>query len=375
MRRCVVAAKLKHMNRMAKNSFLILSVVVLAALFCFYFLPGNSFVIEGGMNQNEKGAASGESGVAKNMEKDDIVAEGDGGKVILAAVGDIMLARSVERQMIAKGDWKYPFLSTADITGGADIAFGNLETTILPGKTSANNSFFFRTDPKALEGLKFAGFDVLSLANNHIMNFGLDGLQSTLQNLDGAGIGHIGAGVSEKEIYAPVIKEVDGVKFGFLAYTYAKEQFSKNGEVYGTAYADVDKMKEQVAELAKSVDVAVVSMHMGEEYQTQSNAAQKNFARAAVDAGADLVVGHHPHVVETFEKYNGGYIIYSLGNFVFDQMWSEETRLGAIAKVTVENKKISDMEFVPIKIFNYAQPQILEGEEKDIILKRLQVGG
>ncbi|MFA6897089.1 MAG: CapA family protein [Patescibacteria group bacterium] len=368
-------AKLKHMNRMAKNSFLILAGVVLAALLCFYFLPGNSFVIEGGTNQNGNGAAGGGNGVAKNMEEDGIVAEGDSGKVVLAAVGDIMLARSVERQMIAKGDWKYPFLSTADITSGADIAFGNLETTILPGKTSADNSFFFRTDPKALEGLKFAGFDVLSLANNHMMNFGLEGLQSTLRNLDGAGIGHIGAGISEKEIYAPVIKEVGGVKFGFLAYTYAEERFSENGDAYGTVYADVDKMKKQVAELAKSVDVAVVSMHMGEEYQTQPNAAQKNFARAAVDAGADLVVGHHPHVVETFEKYNGGYIIYSLGNFVFDQMWSEETRLGAIVKVTVENKKISDMEFVPIKIFNYAQPQILEGEEKDMILKRLQGEG
>lgn len=364
------------MNRTVKTAFLLLTGATVAASLYFYFPLQNTFVIEGGLAKNNSQAVGG-SGVAPDGEgSDDVATTGKSdSKIVLAAVGDIMLSRDVERRMIAKKDWKYPFLQTAGITSEADITFGNLETAILPGKSVSVNSFLFRTDPKALEGLGVAGFDVLSLANNHTMNFGRTGLESTLQNLDGAGIGHIGAGLNEADIYAPVIKEVDGVKIGFLAYTYAKEQpRGSDGSVYGTAYAKIDTMKGQVTELAKSVDVVVVSMHMGEEYQTSPNAAQKNFARAAVDAGADLVVGHHPHVVETFEKYGEGAIIYSLGNFVFDQMWSEETRLGAIAMVTIENKKISGIRFVSIKIFDYAQPQLLVGKEGEMILERLGVG-
>ena len=298
----------------------------------------------------------------------------DDGKVVLVAVGDIMLSRVVEQKMIAKKDWKYPFLETAEITSGADIAIGNLETTVLPGEIVPTGSFSFRTDPKALEGIKLAGFDILSLANNHIMNFGLNGLKATLQNLDTAGISHIGAGISEEEIEKPVIKEVGGTKFGFLAYSYSRDySFYKDGDTYGVSYATIDKMKGQVTALEKSVDVVVVSMHMGTEYETEPNSAQKNFARAAVDAGADLVLGHHPHVVETFEKYKDGYIIYSLGNFVFDQMWSEETRLGAIAEVTFEDKQISNIRFVPIKIYDYAQPRVLEGAQAEMIQKRLEL--
>jgi poly-gamma-glutamate synthesis protein (capsule biosynthesis protein) len=355
------------MDRKVKIALLFLVGAVLATVPAFYYLPGKSFTIKGKYNQRENMVAIGSA---------NIPAGEDDSRIVLAAVGDIMLSRAVERKMIAKKDWKYPFLETAEITSGADITFGNLETTILPGARVLDMSFIFRADPKALEGLEVAGFDVLSLANNHTMNFGYSGLEATLQNLDGVGIGHIGAGLSEKSIYAPVIKEVEGVKIGFLAYTYAREQsHSIDGNIYGTAYANTDKMKDQVSELRNSADIVVISMHMGEEYQTSPNTVQKNFARAAVDAGAELVIGHHPHVVETFEKYNDGYIIYSLGNFVFDQMWSEETRLGAIAEITFENNKISDIRFVPVKIFDYAQPKLADGVDKDKILERLEANG
>lgn len=355
------------MNRTVK-----ITLLILAAILYFSLCLQNTFVIDGVSIQNENGAADDGKSDSYNVPNDDDPSLNNS-KIVLAAVGDIMLSRGVEQKMIARKDWKYPFLPTASITNGADIAFGNLETTIIAGKIIPSGSFTFRTDPKALEGLSLAGFDVLSLANNHMMNFGLKGLESTLQNLDGAGIGHIGAGLRREQIYAPVVKETKGTKFGFLAYTYAQEQVSSNGDIYGTAYADTAKMKAQVTELRKSVDVVVVSMHIGTEYEAQPNAAQKNFARTAVDAGASLIVGHHPHTVETFEKYNDGYIIYSLGNFVFDQMWSEETRLGAIAKVTFENKKISGIEFVPVKIFDYSQPQILTGAQAEMILKRLEI--
>lgn len=295
-------------------------------------------------------------------------------RVTLLAVGDLMLSRTVEQKMLAQGDWTYPFRETFELTSGADLAFGNLETTVIEGEIIRSDSFFFRTDPRAVQGLQLAGFDVLSLANNHMLNFGREGLESTLENLDGAGISHVGAGVSAEEISKPVIREIKGIKFGFLAYSYAKDQLSNfEGGVYGTAFADTEKMQAEVAELSQSVDVVVVSMHSGVEYKTSPSSAQKSFARSAVDAGADVVIGHHPHVVQTAEKYKNGYIFYSLGNFVFDQMWSEETRLGAAAKVIFTDGKISGVEFIPVKIFDYCQPQIFEGQEAEKILERLKI--
>lgn len=295
-------------------------------------------------------------------------------RVTLLAVGDVMLSRNVEQKMLARNDWNYPFEKTQALTSQVDLTFGNLETTILEGKIVKSGSFLFRTDPQAVAGLKYAGFDVLSLANNHMLNYGRGGIESTLRELDAAGIAHAGAGLSEASAQAPVVREVKGMRFGFLAYTYAKEGGKgEDGQRYGTDDMETERMKREVAALKREVDVVVVSMHAGTEYETGPSAFQREFARAAVEAGASLVIGHHPHVVQTAERYKDGYILYSLGNFVFDQMWSEETRLGAVAKITFEDKKIKGIEFVPVKIYDYAQPQLLEGEQARMITARLKL--
>lgn len=353
------------MNKTVNKILLLGGGGLLLILFSILFTFSNNFAFTGKILDLQK---KGESfmGGELELEKDN--------RITLMAVGDLMLARTVEQKMIAYNNWEYPFVEIYELTSGADIAFGNLETPIVEGAVVQSGSFLFRTDPKAMQGLKFAGFDVLSLANNHMTNFGRRGLVSTLENLDGASISHIGAGISAEEISKPVIKEIKGIKFGFLAYSYSKDQLSDyEGGIYGTAFADTEKMKAEVTELAQSVDVVVVSMHSGVEYETSPSSIQKSFARGAVDAGADLVIGHHPHVVQTAEKYKDGYIFYSLGNFVFDQMWSEETRLGAVAKVTFTDGKISRVEFIPVKIFDYCQPQILEGQEAEKILERLRI--
>lgn len=359
------------MGKAAKNIVFLLAGAAVFACLCLLLSFSNYFSINGGKEPENKTQVEDKTG--KNNSGETASRESEDNKIVLAAVGDVMLSRNVEQKMISKNDWKYPFLETAEITRGADLAFGNLETTILEGNIVKTGSFSFRTDPNAIEGLQYAGLDVLSLANNHIMNFGRNGLESTIDNLNAAGIGHAGAGLGEEEIYRPVVKEIKGVRFGFLAYSYSNEQVAdkKNG-TYGVAGLDVEKMRSQVAELKKSTDVVVVSMHAGTEYETAPGRAQKDFARAAIDAGASLVIGHHPHVVQTAEKYNGGYILYSLGNFVFDQMWSEETRLGAIAEITFDKDKISKIDFVPVKIFDYAQPKLAEGADKEKILERLE---
>lgn len=354
---------------MKKNTIKILASVfggaVLIVAVIFLFSLSNKTSISGDSQKISYESEDFNAG-GLQLEKDN--------RIVLTAVGDIMLARTVEQKMIDHNDWTYPFAEASDLTADADLAFGNLETPILKGEVSKSGSFFFRTDPKAIQGLKLAGFDVLSLANNHMMNFGEEGLKSTVGILDGAGIAYAGAGIAEEKISKPVIKEVKGIRFGFLAYTYAENKsVNSEGDVFGTAYMDAGKMKLDVEELKKEVDVVVVSMHSGVEYETEPNSFQRNFARSAIDSGASLVVGHHPHVVQSAEKYKDGYIFYSLGNFVFDQMWSEETRLGAVARVTFFGGKISDVEFVPVKIFDYCQPQTIEGQEAEKISERLRL--
>ncbi|NOQ68137.1 hypothetical protein GQ568_01720 [Patescibacteria group bacterium] len=294
-------------------------------------------------------------------------------EIRMIAVGDIMLSRAVEQKMIQKNDYKYPFLETADVTKGGDIVFGNLETSIISGRIIQDNEMIFRADPKSVEGLRFAGFNILNLANNHIMNFGKAGLESTIRNLDENNILHIGAGIGEEEIYKPAIKDVRGTKFAFLGFTYNSDQRkSSDGEIYGVANMEIEKMKEGVKKAKTEADIIVVSMHAGSEYKISSGYFQENFARGAVDAGADLIIGHHPHVAQNVEKYKEGYILYSLGNFVFDQMWSNETRLGAIAEIVFRDKKIDNINFIPVKIYDYSQPKVLEGKEAEMILERLK---
>ena len=297
----------------------------------------------------------------------------DNNEIKMIAVGDIMLSRAVEQKMIEYDDYKYPFLKTADIIRSGDIVFGNLETSIINGRAIQNNEMVFRTDLRAVEGLVFAGFNVLSLANNHIMNFGRDGLESTIKILDENNISHIGAGMSEEEIYKPVIKDIKGTKFAFLGFTYNFDQRkSSDGKIYGVANMSIAKMEENVKKAKSKNDIVIVSMHAGTEYKTSSSSFQENFARRAIDAGADLIIGHHPHVVQNVEKYKEGYILYSLGNFVFDQMWSNETRLGVIAEIIFKDKKVDSINFIPVKIYDYSQPVVLEGVEAEMILERLK---
>lgn len=294
--------------------------------------------------------------------------------VKMIAVGDIMLSRVVEQKMKEYGDYKYPLLEISAITSRADIVFGNLETAIIPGRTIRIGEMVFRADPEAVEGLKFAGFNVLNLANNHTMNLGKAGLESTTKILDENNILHIGAGLGEEKIYQPAVKNIKGTKIAFLGYTYNIDQRKlSNGDIYGVADMGINKMKDGIAKARSIADIVVVSMHAGAEYKTSPNELQKNFAHSAIDTGADLVLGHHSHVVQTAEKYKNGYIVYSLGNFVFDQMWSNETRLGAMAEIIFKDKKIDSIEFTPVKIYDYCQPKIIEGVEADAILERLKM--
>lgn len=284
--------------------------------------------------------------------------------------GDIMLGRRVDLMMKAKNDYAFPFQKIAGELKKADIVFGNLENPISDKGKKTGSIYSFRANPKAIEGLTFAGFNVLSLANDHAFDYGKIALEDTFLRLKTAGINYVGAGFNEKEAFSPIIKEIDGsagspqAKIGFLAYTDIGSVYwtaTKNSS--GLASISLEYFENILQDIKKAnsqVDILIVSLHSGEEYIKEPGQPQIDFAKAAIDAGADIIVGHHPHIVQKNENYNNGYIFYSLGNFVFDQNSSAETTQGQIIKVIIEDKKIKEVIPINIKINQFFQPEIVE---------------
>jgi len=294
--------------------------------------------------------------------------------ITLFFVGDIMLDRGVELEIKKNGnsDFKFPFLKIEKDLKEADILFGNLEGPISDKGQKVGSIYSFRMDPKSIDGLLFAGFDILSVANNHMFDYSRVAMEDTFSRLEKAGIDYVGGGFSETEAYSPVVKEINPstgtssepqpnsspkAKIAFLAFNdISAPSWEAKGERSGMALLDKDKLEASIKNAKNQADLVVVSMHFGDEYKTSPTLRQKTMARFAIDSGADLVVGHHPHVIEPIEKYKEGYIAYSLGNFIFDQNFSEETMEGLILKVFVENGKIKEVIPVEFKINQNFQP-------------------
>lgn len=284
--------------------------------------------------------------------------------VTIILVGDIMLNRGVEYMIKTKGngDFRFPFLKIADYLKNADLVFGNLEGPISDKGTKVGSIYSFRAEPEVIEGLSFAGFDILSLANNHCFDYGREALEDTFRRLKEAEIDYSGGGFNREETYSPVIKEIKGTKVGFLAYTNLGPESWKSAERNsGIAWIneeDIEKIKEDIKSAKQKVDILIISLHSGEEYTPEPTQFQVKFSQAAIDAGADLVVGHHPHVVQKSDEYEDRWIFYSLGNFVFDQSFSEETMKGQILKVSIKSGKMQEIIPIKIKLNNFFQPEI-----------------
>jgi poly-gamma-glutamate synthesis protein (capsule biosynthesis protein) len=285
--------------------------------------------------------------------------------ITLIFVGDIMLDRGV-KFMVEKyggGDYKFLFSKITDELKRADVLFGNLESIISNKGKKVGSIYSFRAEPEAIEGLKFAGFDILSVANNHIFDYGREGMEDSFKRLKEAKIDFVGGGFNEKEAFAPAIKKINGIKIAFLAYTnLGSEYWSAKGNRSGIAWLTAENLKKGIKEAKENADLVIVSMHFGKEYKRELNSEQKYFAHLAIDSGADLVIGHHPHVVQEIENYKGKYIAYSLGNFVFDQTFSQETMKGRLLEVLLKNGKITKVISKDIKINNFFQPELAEGE-------------
>ncbi len=268
----------------------------------------------------------------------------------LAFVGDIMLSREVGDIMLRENDFAYPFRETAEALAGYDLTFGNLEGPISAHGRNQGSIYSFRADPRVVEGLAAAGFNVLSLANNHIWDWGRDALADTVTLLGEKNIATVGAGRNEAEANAPAILRVGDVRVGFLAYTdLYPSGLIAHGELPGISDFSLAKATQAVADLKRNADIVVVSFHWGDEYKTKASANQRKIAHALIDAGADIIAGHHPHVVEETEQHKNGWIAYSLGNFIFD-MTRAGTTEGLLLEVTVNNKSVKSVTVRKVRI-------------------------
>ncbi len=275
-------------------------------------------------------------------------------EIILYFTGDIMLDRGVDFYIRKNEDWHWPFLRISDFLNQADLVFGNLESMISDKGVNVGSIYSFRANPNTIDSLRFAGFDILSIANNHSFDYTRIAFEDTMNRLKNADIDYIGGGFSENEAYTPVIKDIGGAVLAFLGYSNIGSSLWKaQEETPGIAWIDIeslDKFKQDIQSAKEQADILIISIHFGEEYQETPNAQQRKLAESAIDFGADLVVGHHPHVLQPLEKYKQGWIAYSLGNFVFDQYFSENTMKSAILKITIEDKKIKDVKLIPVAL-------------------------
>ncbi len=268
----------------------------------------------------------------------------------LLFAGDVMFSRGVRRRILAAHDPALPFRKIAPTMSAADIAFVNLESPFSDRGPYYESGLIFHAAPETIEGLELAGIDIASTANNHSRDCGPHGVEFTVEWLRSHGIEPLGSSESEALTHQGVILTRHGIRFGFLGYTFDQNNGNWRDIDPRIALADPAALCRDVAALRKRADVVIVSMHNGIEYVPKPTNAQIAFAHAAIDAGATLVIGHHPHVVQPEENYHGGLIFYSLGNLVFDQYQREATQHGEIVEISFVGPNILAAHVIPVRI-------------------------
>jgi len=276
--------------------------------------------------------------------------------VELVFVGDVMLSRNVAASIQRhNNDYTFPFQKTVQYTREADVAFCNLECPVTERGDLVSKNYQFRATPASLAGLTYAGFRLVSVANNHVLDYGPIGLDDTLQALARSHINYVGICLEDAP-QVPVVFNVKGMRIGYLAYADPKPTFAYAKEFLNfptrPAKGEKEIIQADIARLKPQVDLVVVSIHWGTEYQTESDDWQRELGRFIIDAGAAIVAGHHPHVQQDPELYNGGLIIYSMGNFVFDQHTRPPTRLSRLYRVYVSKSGLIRAEYLPLEITN-----------------------
>jgi len=295
----------------------------------------------------------------------------------LLAVGDIMLGDSPVcygfgvGSMIEKYGSNYPFQHIAEELNKGDIVIGNLEVVISAFNKQIDNfeSIQFRGQPEAIHGLVESNFNIVALASNHTMQHGRKGLEETIDILNENNIGFTGIEIPEKQVRNQYFMEKNGLKFCFLGYNFRPQQYFKDPPLWNKP--SLELIKDEICKVRDLADCVVITLHWGDEFIEYPSYQQVNLARQLIDSGANIILGHHPHIIQGVEKYNGGVIAYSLGNFIFD-MWQKRLRKTMILKCIISKKAEIDFQIIPIEINNKYQPQIVHGQAGEILKQELE---
>lgn len=302
-------------------------------------------------------------------------------RMLLGFVGDIGLIGGVQRRIIEYGvEW--PFAEVQHVLDTCHILFGNLEMPFCPPgveKAFAEGCESFRVPPECGPALKRAGFNILSVANNHIMDFGSPGLECTLEVLREHGISAVGAGTNLAQARQPVVLQHGDLNVGFLAYAMEGPHEAGSADA-GAAPLKTEFVSEDVGRLREQADIVVVSIHFGMIYSGHPLEKDMQLACSAIDSGADIVVGHHAHVLQGVETYKNGIIAYGLGEFIFDptvgnvyaNIAREERRQSVILRISAGHGAVGIYDTVPLRSNKNLQPVLVRGSQGDTILTRLR---
>lgn len=300
--------------------------------------------------------------------------------VVFNAVGDIMLSRGVANASVRAGRPDFPFTGLKDEFMAADFNFGNLESPVSGNDNKVGKGLVFNARREHAKPLADYKFKIMNLANNHSMDQLLPGLMYTRTFLDELGIKHTGTGANLAEAWKPAIIEEKGIKIAVVGASYASINdggVAKND--YVARCEDVENLRKAIKTARETSDFVIATMHAGVEYVVKPDKTQIAFAHDAIDAGADIVIGAHPHWIQTIEEYKGKPVFYSLGNFIFDQR-KPDTRTGLMLKITVKKggplgsrTAIDSIEMIPVVIDDYAKPRRANSAESAAIFKKIGV--
>ena len=294
----------------------------------------------------------------------------------ITAVGDIMMDGSARAEM-AKFGYDHAFDGTRDLLKQSHVVFGNLEGPLTRrGTAEKDKKFVFRSPPvKAARALRRAGFDVVSLANNHSLDYGATGLTDTIDALAAEGIRHVGAGKNSHDARAPAFVVVGDYTVAFLAYSLVfPENFWATDTRPGAAFGHEKHIIADVKAARAVADIVLVSFHWGQESIIELREYQTQLGRAAIDAGAQAVLGHHPHILQGIEHYKQGIILYSLGNFVFGS-YSQKSQHSVIAHLYFTGSQLSQVRLLPINVLNadvVFRPLLLQNADANKVVRELQ---
>ena len=289
----------------------------------------------------------------------------------LIVVGDIMLGDHA-RNALKRGGIDYPFEAILPLLKSASIVLGNLEGPLARMSAREARNYSYRVNPDLAAALTRAGINVLTLANNHALDCGREGVLETLEALASAGADAIGAGADRRAAHQPLIRRAGPWRVGLLGY-YWNQRCAATADLPGAAMATPDNLKADIGALKDRVDRVLVTFHWGVPYYSRPSQKNRARARLAVDCGADVVIGHHPHIVQPFEIYRGRPIFYSVGNFTFGSRNSHAE--GLLVAIRFEDAQTTVSAY-PLYVKNRDprvrfQPKVLRGAGADRALRRL----